>query len=381
MHATRRMCKNFSPPWVEFSSTPANGNPRIGCRALHLACQPDIAFSRPAISSQPARENPDESNDSPPSRTHPARLIGSVQGPGSGWARVVTDWLTGCETVYRHTQCMNHGLVESYHHDVYVHCTYCRVCVHVCIERKRGRLRQSAMVPRGAANHHQPVLPQLLHSMRREISDDMGGRRPCCQHSAALARLFQPTSEPARAWQATSPSQQCSIPRCQSTDSSSSTWTRRAMSQATASFGNEDQQISSEQVHLHCRTQAFLVPPVGALRRIRATSPLPCPASPLARPPPCAVAALKPGGSRCKIWRQKRHRHQWVKDLGTRTRNPNPGTKIVSNDPLDWFLAAGASGASATNGSSTLAARLVHGAPVSCCWCDASAPISFSGIP
>lgn len=200
MHATRRMCKNFSPPQVEFSSTPANGVPRIGCRALHLACQPDIAFSRPAISSQPARENPDESNDSPPSRTHPARLIGSVHGPGSGWARVVTDWLTGRETAYRHTQCMNHGLVESYHHDVYVHCTYCRVCVHVCIEREGGWLQQSAMVLRGAANHHQPVLPQLLHSMRQEISDDMGGRRSCCQHSAALAMLFQPTPEPGHRW-------------------------------------------------------------------------------------------------------------------------------------------------------------------------------------
>lgn len=63
--------------------------------------------------------------------------------------------------------------------------------------------------------------------------------------------------------------------------------------------------------------------------------------------------------------------------IGHKTCNPNPGTKIVLNDPLDWFLA----GASANSGSNILAARLVHGAPVSRCWCDASPPISFSGIP
>jgi hypothetical protein len=143
--------------------------------------------------------------------------------------------------------------------------------------------------------------------MRQEISDDMGEVIGSHAVSAAFVRLFQLPSTARAADSFARQSMPCfrlisthlrvagpKAPRrldvvlisdlIQHTIAShGALWQRRS-------------QVSSEQVHLHCRTQALLVPPVGHFAGSGLLHRSPCLAPP-ASPLPCAVAALKPGES------------------------------------------------------------------------------------
>lgn len=189
---------------------------------------------------------------------------------------------------------MNHGLTRVLSSSC--ECVPMRVCVPSRLRRAK-QLQQSAVMLRGAANHRQPILPQLLHSMRQEISDDMGGRQSCCQHSALSTQQHSSGSPnfqaclPARAsdpsdgysrlhrrlscWHPTS--------RCHPTDSSS---TRSRSTSKTAHYVPSHGALAVKITNL-IRTSSTALPnssfpgPTGrALRRIRATSPLALPCEP-----------------------------------------------------------------------------------------------------
>lgn len=180
-------------------------------------------------------------------------------------------------------------------------------CVPSRLHREgKKQLRQSAMMFRGAANHHQPILPQLLHSMRQEISDDMGSRQSRCQQHSLV-----PTSKPARGSDPVAAGQSrphLHLISTQFRDTSPQSpslldpvlyWIQHTLLQATTFFGKDDHKshpnksICTAELKLSRSHWSGTSPDQGYFTAAL----LPCPALPLARPPPCAVAALKPGHS------------------------------------------------------------------------------------
>lgn len=177
--------------------------------------------------------------------------------------------------------------------------------------------------------------------------------------------------------------------------------TPHTLSQATAPFGSEDlrahpnKSICTAELKLCWSHQPEHFTGSGLLHR----SPWPALRCPVPARLPALPAALRCGslGARGKelvlnarsgaksATDISRETTVWV--LGTRLATRTRELKLSQTAlpacqprPLKWFLARGRAHQQPT-GCSILAARLVHGGPVSCCWCDASPPISFSGIP
>lgn len=159
--------------------------------------------------------------------------------------------------------------------------------------------QQSAMMLRGAANHRQPILPQLLHSIEVRNFRDMGGRQSCRQQHL-LGWLFQLPSllEQTSLWPAIAGHIADSVaPDFAILNPKTSRRLDPVPHQTTAHYRKPRRPLAVKITNL-IRTSPSALPnssfpgPTGrALRRIGATSPLALPCE------PCPARASLPSGT------------------------------------------------------------------------------------